>query len=115
MKYIMFQCKAEGKPTLLLPVIFPDDLIHKDVAEMLEHVKVQPDGPHSGWWMWPKAVSAGFFHNGVCYDRSESLNLAAHPEDTRVVAEWLAHGGTVTPTTDRVEAGQSQDLRGRRS
>ncbi len=103
MKYIMFQCKAEGRETLLLPVIFPAVMTHKDVAEMIEHVKIEPDGPFSGWWMWPKPVSAGFFLNSVCHGRSDSLGLGAHPADTAIVAEYMANGRMVTPAIDRVE------------
>lgn len=85
MKYIIFECNAENKPRLRLPVIFPDDFVHKDIAEAVEHVKVQPEGPFSDWWMWPKAISAGFIGNdGTCFGYSESLNLKSLPEDTRI-------------------------------
>ena len=88
MKYVMFQLKAEGKPTLFAPVIFPDVMTHKAVAEGVEHVKVTPEGPFAGWWMWPKAVSAGFIRDGICHGYSESLKLKAHPDDTFILKSF---------------------------
>lgn len=94
MKYVMFQCKSEGKPTLHLPVVFPEVLTHKDVAEAIEHVKCEPAGPFSSWWMWPKAVSAGFLRDNHCFGESESLKMKAHHEDTKICESFLgARGG----------------------
>ena len=89
MKYVMFECKSEGHPTLHVPVIFPEVLVHKDVAEMIEHVKVQQDGPCSRWWQWPKAVSAGFIsEDGVVYGESESLKLKSHKDDMHIIKSF---------------------------
>lgn len=104
MKYIIFQCKHEGKPTLLLPVMFPDVMTHKDVAEMVEHVKVEPDGPFARWWMWPKPVSAGFVNANGCQGYSESLKLKAHPDDTVICMDFDKHHGRGFP-----ERGEKSD------
>lgn len=87
MKYVVFQCKSDGKPTILFGVTFPDVIVHKDMAEMVEHVKVQPAGPGSRWWMWPKAVSAGFVSDGICHGHSESLEMKAHQEDSLILKD----------------------------
>ena len=89
MKYVMFECKSPGKVTLHVPVLFPEALVHKDVAEMIENVKVQPEGPFSRWWMWPKPVSAGFINeDGVVHGYSESLNLKSHPDDMHIIKSY---------------------------
>ena len=35
MKYIMFEHKVKDTATTMIPVIFPNTLIHKDVAEAI--------------------------------------------------------------------------------
>lgn len=92
MKYIVFQCKSEGKPTMHVGVTFPDVMVHEDVARAIERVKVQPMGPFSDWWLWPKAVSAGFVTNGICMGYSESLKLTAHPEDSLILKDGRGIG-----------------------
>lgn len=89
MKYIMFQLKTVDRPTLFVPVIFPDVLMHKEVAESIEHVKVMPEGPFAGWCVWPKAVSAGFLYDGICRGSSESLKLQAHPDDSLIIESFI--------------------------
>ena len=93
MKYIMFQCKSDGHPTMLLPVVFPDVMTHKDVAEVIEHVKVSPEGPFAKWWQWPKPVSAGFLNGNGCYGNSESLALKAHQDDSIICREFETRQG----------------------
>lgn len=85
MKYIVFQLKSEDRQTLHMPVLFPDVVNHKDMADVVEHVRVMPGGPMTDWWMWPKPVSAGFIMGGVCHGRSDSLNMASHPDDTMII------------------------------
>jgi hypothetical protein len=90
MKYIMFRCRNETMDmTMLLPVLFPDVINHKDISEAVEHVKVQPLGPFSDWWMWPKAVNAGFYRDGICSGDSDSLKMRAHPDDSAIVNAFL--------------------------
>lgn len=95
MKYIIFEGTSEGHNTVFMPVIFPDEMNHKDVADALAHVRVHPEGPFAGWWVWPKPVSAGFFQitaigEVVCHDGSESLQLRARPGDSEIVAAALS-------------------------
>jgi hypothetical protein len=97
MKYIVFEARTEGKPTEVLPVIFPDVLNHSDVAEMLEHVRVMPEGAFAGWWAFPAPVSAGFaiVRDGKvsAMGSSESLKLNSRPEDAALIAKVLLVGG----------------------
>lgn len=93
MKYVVFQCKTQGRPTLHIGVQFPEVLTHKDVAEAIEQVKVMPAGPFTSWWCWPKAVSAGFMtSDGHCHGDSESLKLRAHSDDTAILKDGRGIG-----------------------
>lgn len=63
-------------------VIFPDNLVHIDMARNVEFdLGIRP-------------VSAGFVYfdkNGkpVCHDRSESLNMDSRPDDSAAMADFL--------------------------
>ena len=87
MKYIIFKAEnAERNYSEEFGVTFPSLLTHKDVAEMVEHVKVQPDGPFAGWWAWPKAVRAGFVaKEGFCTGHSESLGMKSGAGDYEIL------------------------------
>ena len=65
-----------------VPVIFPNSLVHKDMADTL--IRMCP-GFEGG-----KAVSGGFLSStGLCQDpvhgESESLKLKSRPEDTDLI------------------------------
>lgn len=86
MKYVVFECKNESKPTFYFGITFPDDLVHKDVAEMIEHIKVCPEGPYAGWWVRPKAIRAGFIDRaGNPFGMSESLKMRSSPDDKEIL------------------------------
>lgn len=88
MKYIVCQCKFDGKPTIHFGVTFPDIVTHKDMAKAVERIRVEPAGPFGRWWMWPKAVSAGFVNDeGICIGDSESLKMKPHPEDSMIIKD----------------------------
>lgn len=83
-KYIIFECNdKDGKVVHVLPVLFPSQFVHADIAESIEHTRIFTDWTQSRW-MWPKPVSAGFFE-GTCHGRSESLDLDSRPGDTDII------------------------------
>lgn len=82
MKYIMFQA---GDLKYKLPVIFPDTLVHEDVAEAL--LPLLPGGA--------KVISAGECTvMGQCSGRSETLKVASRGDkDSAVVNTFnYTHG-----------------------
>jgi hypothetical protein len=78
----MLRAIVGGKP-LLLPIIFPNHLVHEDVAI---HMKMNLLRNHS----WPSTVnSAGFINSlGVCSGKSESLKCDSSPEDTNIIKTY---------------------------
>ena len=78
MKYVMIT-RTTGSVTQLIPVIFPETLIHSDVGEtMMALVKQQFK---TGEF---EIVSAGActLHGATCYGKSETLKLASDPSDS---------------------------------
>lgn len=82
-KYVVFQANDQK-----LPIIFPNDLIHKDVADAVhrairQHViQAQPDN-----WI-SKPVSAGFLSGMVVtgvHGRSESMDLRRDEHDRALI------------------------------
>ena len=79
MKYIMFKQHIGVGVDPKIPIIFPDMMTHKDVAEGLKitHPKLE-------------LVSAGFysFTTGKCFGESMSLNVTADPNDEETIAQY---------------------------
>lgn len=79
MKYVGIDV-GHGNLTKRLVVVFPDDFVHKDVAEALKTVARKS---------WPKSHvstgSGGFIGvvAGDTYGKSESLGLTADKDDAR--------------------------------
>lgn len=88
-KYIMFENRM-GDSKVLFPVIFPDKMVHKDVAAVLRHC--QP-GWHKGG---VAAVSAGMIEHITVdglHGESETLNLESNPEDAAIIDSYsYGHG-----------------------
>lgn len=87
MKYIVFVKRAKAL-TIHVPVIFPNMLVHADVAKML----TCDIGPLAGY----KADSAGecytYGHDFMCHGESTTLRLKANPQrDSRLL--YLADYG----------------------
>ncbi|WP_139841349.1 hypothetical protein [Acinetobacter sp. ANC 4204] len=77
MKYIMFRQQQCGM-TKLIPVIFPNDFVHKDVADALQQTVLKDSEIHSAGFISPL--------NLLPEGRSETLNVAADPDtDERVI------------------------------
>jgi hypothetical protein len=83
MKYIIFQCG----PTYM-PIIFPNHVTHSQVKIV-----------------GAVAISAGFFYktsSGICTSGvSESLGLAPHSRDARLIDLALLNAGTSSFLTDQ--------------
>lgn len=91
-KYVMFEANGQ-----MVPVIFPNTLIHQDMADGAGHairhhvIRAKP-----GNWS-SKLVSAGFVANLAvlsAYGKSESLdNLKSGKDDTQIINEMpYCHG-----------------------
>ncbi len=78
MKYIMIEVDAGGTKSIS-PVIFPEWMVHSEVATaMLRALKVPS-----------RIVSAGFCapedNFWTCWGKSESLKLDTHPDDSIII------------------------------
>lgn len=79
MKFITTQ-SPDGTEDIFL---FPRDIHHDAMAEVLARIKNQT---HGQWRRVSRTpVAAGFVTNGVCYGRSETLKLAARNKDTQIL------------------------------
>ena len=88
MKYIMIKMTIKDA-SRYVPIIFPECLVHKNVAEHIEHLMRMEHNAEV------EIVSAGFYDIGAtCYGESESLNLKSKPEqDTDIIREYpYKHG-----------------------
>jgi len=89
MKYIMLTVKPENDE-YDLPIIFPDKLVHKDVAQAVQHMLVMKYGGH------PSSVkSAGFIHLGPTevYGDSETLMKKSEDIDSLTITTYnYTHG-----------------------
>lgn len=89
MKYVMFQ-KQGNVMVIHTPIIFPDRLVHLDVAN---HMCGIPGSPLFGH----RPVSAGFFSSlglsANVYGESESLKLASNPRDAEFITMSDYGGG----------------------
>lgn len=67
---------------------FPDSIYHKDMAEVVEHLK-EHDRLIYGKWKRVKRepISAGFIKGGKCVGMSESLMLSSRPQDTDLLSK----------------------------
>lgn len=88
-KYIMFE-NTIGTTKFIFPVIFPDKMVHNEVAAVLRHC--QP-GWHKGGVV---AVSAGMIDHvtvdGI-HGSSETLKLDSNKEDARTIDSYsYCHG-----------------------
>lgn len=92
MKYVMLEVALGGEmPPFKLPVIFPDKLVHKDMAAHVKKV---------AWSTWPgctvNVVSAGEINLEVleCFGNSETLEVESRgTRDARTIGMYnYLHG-----------------------
>lgn len=72
MKYVMFKVEAKNMPERFVPIIFPEGLVHKDVAARV--ARAVCDGYNA---IRATPVAAGFVQLDavVCHGESETLGL----------------------------------------
>lgn len=89
MKYVVIRAKM-GNLTREIPIIFPNDLTHKDVARAV--VKMIPEAKDG------VPVSAGevnsFALGAKPFGKSVTLGLSARPEDEQLIA-MCDYGGHI--------------------
>ena len=98
-KYVMLSDETDGT-VRLMPVIFPAEMVHKDVAEAMVRMAMRYDDPR----LWiPR--SAGFVQLMAtsAHGESESLNLPSDPEDTRLINVRGYTGGVPSPMDAKIE------------
>jgi hypothetical protein len=103
MKYIIIHVtdigSDGGRVEREVPMIFPDLLVHKEVADFTMRLlrREQPDGR----MRVVKPVAAGFLSSmaighpdrQVCHGESESLGLKSRPQDSKLIHLFdYAHG-----------------------
>lgn len=84
-KYVMFETKIAGC-SAMVPVVFPDKLVHKDVVEHMRHLLGRTFKGASC-----RPVSAGKIEHvivdGLGGD-SETLGLKAHEDDSKIIEAY---------------------------
>lgn len=82
MKYIIL--RLDGKIPREVPVIFPDLLVHADVARTMTAM-IKEDSSNTNITD-VRVVSAGFCNTAVeCHGKSETLNIASRDIDNTVI------------------------------
>lgn len=88
MKYIMFRVRI-GDTEKFLPIIFPDELVHSDIAETIKSLILSR-------YRWNIDVSsAGSINIGAttCGGKSETLVSASDPSDAKIIQLYdYCHG-----------------------
>lgn len=85
MKYVMFVRTLNAGQKVAYPIIFPDLLIHADVAKFM----------HRGDLRDAVIDSAGFVNPFTleCFGKSESLGIESKPERDTQVVKMMNYGG----------------------
>lgn len=102
MKYIILERTLDNGQVQKLPIIFPKELTHAEVADSITSC--------TGMW-YSKPVSAGFAHtiDGEfhCFGDSISLGIASDVEDSKILNNIdKADGGiNVNPKSSEIHAG----------
>jgi hypothetical protein len=92
MKYIVTDSDEGGKQLF----IFPKNLNHDRVADVLSEVKEAINGELADNF-YREPVSAGFTDGKTCYGKSESLDLKSDKGDTALLKALLNADAPVTP------------------
>lgn len=99
MKYVMFQGEMKGGMKQKIPIIFPDFMVHADVAEYMTYLLEQKHGYQN-----LRPVSAGSIVLGGTYGtennkisvvdgvetsgKSDSLKLKSDPNDAAIISMY---------------------------
>lgn len=94
MKYVMMEVSVTGGDAagtiIHVPIIFPDALIHKDVAAAMRGILIRQFR-----YSVVTPVSAGKYdvYTQTCSGESETLGLKSDPEDSRTIQTYrYCHG-----------------------
>ncbi len=91
MKYIML-VNEEGRH---LPIIFPEELIHKEVYQAVSRIRtVHPFMPRSAGFTQLMVLNAD--------GESETLGIKSHPQDAMLINNHGYDKGMLTPLSERV-------------
>lgn len=94
MKYVMMHCKSSGSlPDRMVPLIFPDFLVHRDMAFWFKHYLLRY---HLFSDVQPRSAGEYNSMSGECSGGSETLNLTAHELDGAIIATYEYMHGIVT-------------------
>lgn len=75
MKYIVLACRMTNDATLELPVVFPNNLVHREVADALVPC-VQKHFPGKAVTVVSAGeISSTVFGSDMCHGRSDTLNM----------------------------------------
>lgn len=90
MKYVMFSVEVGGV-TKLVPIIFPDFMVHEDVAIAIKSILEET---HK---FTPKIESAGDIDLGrvECSGESETLKLKSRAQDSHIINQYNYFHGLV--------------------
>lgn len=100
LKYVMFirteTQRAETIKRQYIPVIFPEAVMHRDMAERMAE-QGWTDSVHAGHTIDYAPVSAGFInmHSLSCFGESESLGLSSNALDSQIISEWPITKGII--------------------
>lgn len=82
----------DGLPHFI-PVIFPDELTHADMAMLILRQKTMRDfKPIRAGFVALELTTMGRNFPMSTYGRSETLKLESDPEDARII-KWYEYGG----------------------
>lgn len=87
MKYVMFELDTGDGLKRNIPIIFPNSLVHADVAEAIKHMRV---GTQRNWdcpFVEAKVVSAGELSiaSSTTSGGSETLGVESRLEDSTII------------------------------
>lgn len=85
MKYIMFVRDMGNGMRVAYPIIFPDMLVHADVAKMMHRGDLRDAVIDSAGFISPMGM--------LCHGRSESLNLDSQSKRDTDIIRMCDYGG----------------------
>jgi len=101
MKYLMMSLRVSPRfpdsgSNQLVPIIFPDTLVHAVVYNSLRRSMVS-SYRDLGVEVSVEIRSAGFISltELICYGGSETLGVESHPDDSKIIATFDYQGGLV--------------------
>lgn len=91
MKYIVFTKRMKSL-TIHVPIVFPNMLVHADVAKML----TCDIGPLAGYTADSAGECSTYGHDFMCAGESVTLRLAAKPARDQQLLHMADYGGLMS-------------------